>query len=64
VARVLPGLLEGLVAIPLEDADPAVIELAGHEDRRNPLVTAILAFAKNIRDSDPSALQPEASDAL
>jgi DNA-binding transcriptional LysR family regulator len=62
VVQALPVALEGIVAIPLEDAEPAVIELAGHDDRRNPLVTAVLAFAKNMRDGEAPGPRPEASD--
>jgi DNA-binding transcriptional LysR family regulator len=61
VARVLPHALSGLAAIPLEDADPAVIQLVGHGDRRNPLVAAILEFAENLVAGDPP--DPDAVEA-
>ncbi len=45
VPRVILNLLPGVVPIPLIDADPAVIVLAGREDRVNPLLDTLLAFA-------------------
>lgn len=56
VAHVILNLLSGVVAIPLRDAEPAAIELVGHEDRRNPLVAALASFARSLtddRDRDP-----------
>ena len=41
-----------------------MIELTGHEDRRNPLVTAILAFARTMSDGELPSLEPEASGEL
>ena len=46
VARVIPNLLTGVVAIPLRDAEPSSIMLVAHKDRRNPLVASLLAFAR------------------
>ena len=46
VARVIPNLLTGVVAIPLRDAEPSSIMLVGPKDRRNPLVASLLAFAR------------------
>jgi len=46
VMRVAGGALSGLVAIPLSDAAPARIVLVGAEERRNPLVAAVLEFAR------------------
>jgi hypothetical protein len=50
VAPVILNLLSGVVAIPLRDAEPAAIELVGHEDRRNPLVAALASFARSLTD--------------
>jgi|CZKG01.1.fsa_nt_gi DNA-binding transcriptional LysR family regulator len=47
VVKVLQGALGDLVAIPLSDAAPANIVLAGAERRRNPLVGAMLEFARH-----------------
>ncbi len=46
VARLIPGVLTGVAAIPLRDADHATIALVGHEDRANPLAQTLLAFAR------------------
>jgi DNA-binding transcriptional LysR family regulator len=46
VARVIPNLLTGVVAIPLRDAEPSSIMLVGHSDRSNPLVASLIAFAR------------------
>jgi hypothetical protein len=49
VAVILANVLSGVVAIPLRDAAPAAIMLVGRQDRRNPLVVALLAFARTFR---------------
>jgi DNA-binding transcriptional LysR family regulator len=49
VAAILANVLSGVVAIPLRDAAPAAIMLVGRQDRRNPLVVALLAFAGTLR---------------
>lgn len=46
VASLVPNVLSGVVAIPLRDALPATIVLAGHEDRANPLVESLVRFAR------------------
>jgi hypothetical protein len=48
VAQALSNVLTGVVAIPLRDADPSTIMLVGHDDRRNPNVMALRAFARDI----------------
>lgn len=48
VARMLPSVVTGLVAIPLLDADPARITLVGHQDRANPLVDHLHMFARGV----------------
>jgi len=48
VARMIPT---GVVAIPLRGADPSAIRLVGHTDRRNPLVMAVVAFARNLTEN-------------
>jgi DNA-binding transcriptional LysR family regulator len=62
VAKVIPNVpAGGIVAIPLADAEPAVIELVGYEDRQNPLISAILAFATSLDGNlGESGLQPPA----
>jgi DNA-binding transcriptional LysR family regulator len=46
VARLLPSVAAGVVAIPLSGADPALIMLVGHQDRANPLVENLRMFAR------------------
>ncbi len=52
VARVIPQAATGVVAIPLEDAEPATIVLIGRSDRRTLQVDAIRAFlaARTVRE--------------
>jgi hypothetical protein len=38
-------VLAGTAAIPVRDAMPSRIALVGHEDGRNPLVAALVAYA-------------------
>jgi hypothetical protein len=42
IAGMVPELL---AAIPLRGADPVAITLVGHQDRRNPIVNDLVAFA-------------------
>jgi DNA-binding transcriptional LysR family regulator len=51
IGQRLASALTGLVAIPLRDAEPTAVTLVGHEDHRNPLVQALVAFASNLADS-------------
>jgi DNA-binding transcriptional LysR family regulator len=48
VAQALSNVLSGVVAIPLRDANPSTIMLVGHDDRPNPHVMALRAFAGDI----------------
>jgi DNA-binding transcriptional LysR family regulator len=48
VAKALSNVLSGVVAIPLRDANPSTIMLVGHDDRPNPHVMALRAFARDI----------------
>jgi DNA-binding transcriptional LysR family regulator len=48
VAKLIPGVLSGVVAIPLRDAEHATIALVGHEDRANPLARTLLSFARGV----------------
>jgi DNA-binding transcriptional LysR family regulator len=48
VAQALASVRSGVVAIPLRDADPSAIMLVGHDDRTNPQVMALRAFARDI----------------
>lgn len=48
VAGLIQGALNGVVAIPLRDAEPAAVMLVGHEDRRNPLVAVFIAFVRSL----------------
>jgi DNA-binding transcriptional LysR family regulator len=52
VAQALSNVLSGVVAIPLRGATPSTIMLVGHDDRPNPHVTTLRAFARNIADTD------------
>ena len=45
-AAVIQKLLRGVVAIPLRDADPAVLSLVWRKDNPNPLIAALVAFAQ------------------
>ena len=72
IAALLASAVNGLVAIPLLDAEPTAITLVGHKDRRrNPLVEALLAFAEaanaSIAESQrtgPDPTDPDGSDSL
>jgi DNA-binding transcriptional LysR family regulator len=44
VAGVILNVLTGVKAIPLLDAEPSLIVLAGHEGHSNPLVSTLLSF--------------------
>jgi hypothetical protein len=46
VATVLGRIVAGIVAIPLPDAAPSTVTMVGREDRRNPLVATLAAFAR------------------
>jgi DNA-binding transcriptional LysR family regulator len=55
VAGLIPSLLSGVSAIALPEAQPATIALLGREDRRNPLVDALLDHARGVpRDETPA----------
>ncbi len=57
-AAVITRILRGVVAIPLRDADPAILSLVGREDRLNPLVEAVRALARNqAEDVDAPSLR-------
>lgn len=47
VAKSIVNAPSGIVAIPLRDAEPVTITLVGHENSRNPLVPALVAFLRN-----------------
>jgi DNA-binding transcriptional LysR family regulator len=47
VARLIPSVVSGIVAVPLRDAEPAAIVLVGHLDRKNPLVGTFTTFARD-----------------
>jgi DNA-binding transcriptional LysR family regulator len=57
VARLIPDVVPGVVAIALRDAQPATIALLGHQDRANLLVETLLQFARGLGrvDTDPAA---------
>jgi DNA-binding transcriptional LysR family regulator len=48
VAAMIPGVLSGVAAVPLCDAEPAAIELVGRNDRRGAAVGAVLGFAAEL----------------
>lgn len=45
VSGVILNVLSGVIPIPLLDAEPSLIALAGHEGRNNPLIGTLLSFA-------------------
>jgi len=47
-AAIVVNALPEVVAIPLRDAKPTILSLVGREDRRNPLVEALLAVAHKL----------------
>ncbi|HEX5223765.1 MAG TPA: LysR family transcriptional regulator [Solirubrobacteraceae bacterium] len=47
-ARVLQEILRGVVAVPIEDAEPFSISLSWRKDNHNPLVLALTAEAANL----------------
>jgi DNA-binding transcriptional LysR family regulator len=64
VAETILNVLSGVVAIPLRDAEPAAIELVGHEDRRNPLVAAFASFARSLAGEGDGEHRPSGGPAL
>jgi len=59
VAGLIPGMLKGVVAVPLADAEPSLIQLVGHADGRNALVRPLVSFAETLAAS--SAGRPASS---
>jgi DNA-binding transcriptional LysR family regulator len=51
-ARVIQEVLRGVVAIPVRDANPAVLSLMWLEDNRNPCVQALVALAASLVGRD------------
>jgi DNA-binding transcriptional LysR family regulator len=51
-ARVIERVLRGVVAIPLVDADPAVLSISWREDDHNPLLRALTALAGQLARRD------------
>jgi DNA-binding transcriptional LysR family regulator len=47
-AEIIAKALPGVVAIPLRDADPTILSLVGREDRRDRVVEALLAVAREL----------------
>jgi DNA-binding transcriptional LysR family regulator len=45
--------LTNVVAIPVVDADPAVLSLAWHKDKESPLIEALVATARRLRGECP-----------
>jgi DNA-binding transcriptional LysR family regulator len=56
-ARILAEILRGVVAIPIEDAEPYSISLSWRKDNHNPLVQALVAEAANLGCEEPLALE-------
>jgi len=54
-AALVPKVLTDVVAIPLADADPAVLAVAWRRDHHNPLVEAFVAVAREYVSSDGRA---------
>jgi hypothetical protein len=55
-ARVLQEILKGVVAIPIEDAEPFSITLSWRKDNHNPLVQALIAEAANLGQEEQHRL--------
>jgi DNA-binding transcriptional LysR family regulator len=51
-ARVIESVLRGVVAIPLADADPAVLSIAWRERDHNPIVQALTLLAVQLASRD------------
>jgi DNA-binding transcriptional LysR family regulator len=51
-ARLIQEVLRGVVAIPVRDADPAVLSLVWLEDKRNPCVQSLVALAQSLLESN------------
>lgn len=47
-AAVVVKILRGVIALPLTDADPAILTLVARNDRHNPLVEALFATARQL----------------
>ncbi|TML00239.1 MAG: LysR family transcriptional regulator [Actinobacteria bacterium] len=63
-AALVPKVLADVVAIPLIDADPAVLAVAWRCDHHNPLVEAFVMVAREHVSSDGGAPAADAADAL
>jgi DNA-binding transcriptional LysR family regulator len=48
VGALLTGLQTGVVTIPLDDAEPSEVVLAGRNDRRSPAIETMLAFFRSL----------------
>jgi DNA-binding transcriptional LysR family regulator len=61
-ADLIARALTSIVAIPLSDADPAVLVLVGRHDRRNLPVDALIAVAEELggESADPQSARAEA----
>jgi len=59
-ANVLQNVVPHCAAVPLRDAAPARIALVGHRDQRNPLVSALVAYADVLASGRHTRREPEA----
>jgi DNA-binding transcriptional LysR family regulator len=59
-ARFIMKVLRGVVAVPLRDADPAVLSLVWRKDNHNPLVLVLAAIAANLAGGDANGRLPGA----
>jgi DNA-binding transcriptional LysR family regulator len=60
-AAIIRNVLRTVVSIPVRDADPAVLSLVWHRDTTNPLVHGLVAFARDLTESDgrlPTVAEP------
>jgi DNA-binding transcriptional LysR family regulator len=55
-ASVVASILPSLVAIPLPEADPTVLELVGPTERLNPTIDALLTVARELDPADREEL--------
>jgi DNA-binding transcriptional LysR family regulator len=60
-ATTIGKILRDVVAIPLRDADPAVLSLAWSRETRNPLVESLLAVARKVAADGPAGRLPDLS---
>jgi DNA-binding transcriptional LysR family regulator len=61
-AGIIRKVLRAVVAIPVPDADPAVLSLVWHRDTTNPLVHGLVAFARDLAEGANDVRLPTVGD--